>query len=38
MKATGIVRRIDDDTEEVNTIKDLNAGNNNNKKDGKCCH
>ena len=36
--AEEIVRRIDDDAEEVNTIKDLNAGNNNNKKDGKCCH
>ena len=36
--AEEIVRRIDDDAEEVNIIKDLNAGNNNNKKDGKCCH
>ena len=36
--AEEIVKRIDDDAEDVNTIKDLNAGNNNNKKDGKCCH
>lgn len=36
--AEEIVRRIDEDVDEVNTIKDLNEARSNNKKDGKCCH
>lgn len=36
--AEEIVRRIDEDVDEVNTIKDLNDARSNNKKDGKCCH
>ena len=29
---------LDEDVDEVNTIKDLNEARSNNKKDGKCCH
>ena len=36
--AEEIVRRIDEDVDEFNTIKDLNEARSNNKKDGKCCH